>query len=180
MLKAVSVTQANALLDASYQLYRHVESSETIVRTVGYALPAALHEHVLTMAPMTSFVSPPAQWQTPRNRTDGAAAAPVKPVSDEPATTLSGRDRIESITSPRRRFCAGCTTRPPIHPLRRTGMCSGLWDIYGIIRARWTWWRLCANTAPTRRARPSPSCQSTVGVRFGQPPHRGEHRHPVH
>src|SRR6266702_475728 len=35
MLKGVSVTQANALLNASYQLYRHVESSETIVRTVG-------------------------------------------------------------------------------------------------------------------------------------------------
>ncbi|KAH9062403.1 peptidase S8/S53 domain-containing protein [Lactarius vividus] len=33
----------NALLGASYQLYRHVETNETVVRTIGYALPAALH-----------------------------------------------------------------------------------------------------------------------------------------
>ncbi|KAH9167887.1 hypothetical protein EDB89DRAFT_1909746 [Lactarius sanguifluus] len=36
-LKGMSVTQANALLDALYQLYRHVETSETIVLTVGAA-----------------------------------------------------------------------------------------------------------------------------------------------
>ncbi|KAH9046089.1 subtilisin-like protein [Lactarius hengduanensis] len=57
MLKGVSVTQANTLLGASYQLYRHVESGETIVRTVGYSLPVALHWHVLTVAPTTSFGS---------------------------------------------------------------------------------------------------------------------------
>ncbi|KAH8997722.1 peptidase S8/S53 domain-containing protein [Lactarius hatsudake] len=55
MLKAVSVIQANTLLGASYQLYRHVERGETIVRTVGYSLPAQLHWHVLTVAPTTSF-----------------------------------------------------------------------------------------------------------------------------
>jgi len=100
MLKAVSVTQANALLNASYQLYRHVESSETtgIVRTVGYALPAALHRHVLTVVPTTSFFSPLTQWHTPRNLSGGAAAGLVKSASDEPATTLSSRDRIDYVT----------------------------------------------------------------------------------
>ncbi|KAI9458695.1 hypothetical protein BJY52DRAFT_1223443 [Lactarius psammicola] len=40
-LKGMSVTQANALPDASYQLCKHVEGRETTVLTVGYALPAA-------------------------------------------------------------------------------------------------------------------------------------------
>jgi len=97
MLKSVSVTQANALLDASYQLYRHVESSETIVRTVGYALPAALHGHVLTVAPTTSFFSPPTQRQTPGNRS-GATAGLVKSASGEPATMLSSRYGVNYVT----------------------------------------------------------------------------------
>ncbi|KAH9060339.1 subtilisin-like protein [Lactarius deliciosus] len=94
MLKGVSVTQANTLLGASYQLYRHVESGETIVRTVGYSLPRALHWHVLTVAPTTTFVSPRTQWQTPRNRSDWE----VKSTSGEPATMLSSRAKVDSVT----------------------------------------------------------------------------------
>ncbi|KAH9027718.1 subtilisin-like protein [Lactarius pseudohatsudake] len=96
MLKGVSVTQANTLLGASYQLYRHVESGETIVRTVGYSLPVALHWHVLTVAPTTSFVSLRTQWQTPRtrNRPDKA----VNSTSGEPATMLSSRAKVNSVT----------------------------------------------------------------------------------
>ncbi|KAF8270540.1 hypothetical protein EI94DRAFT_1722494 [Lactarius quietus] len=41
---------ANDLLGASYQLYRHTKTNETILRTVGYSLPAALHLHVRTRA----------------------------------------------------------------------------------------------------------------------------------
>ncbi|KAH9051041.1 subtilisin-like protein [Lactarius vividus] len=94
MLKAVPVTQANTLLGASYQLYRHVERGETIVRTVGYSLPAALHWHVLTVAPTTSFVSPLTQWQTPQDRSDTA----MKPTSGEPATMLSNRAKVNPVT----------------------------------------------------------------------------------
>ncbi|KAH9055166.1 hypothetical protein EDB83DRAFT_2521374 [Lactarius deliciosus] len=57
-LKTVPVTQVNILLCASYQLYRHIERGETIVRTVGYSLPAPLHWHVLTVVLTTSFVPP--------------------------------------------------------------------------------------------------------------------------
>lgn len=53
----VPLAQANALLGASYQLYRHEETRETILRTMGYALPAALHGPVLTVAPTTHFAS---------------------------------------------------------------------------------------------------------------------------
>ncbi|KAH8978340.1 subtilisin-like protein [Lactarius akahatsu] len=95
MLKAVSVTQADTLLGASYQLYRHIERGETIVRTVGYSLPMALHWHVLTVAPTTSFVFPPrTQWQTAQNRSDRA----VKSTSGEPATVLSSRAKVNPVT----------------------------------------------------------------------------------
>ncbi|KAI9459877.1 subtilisin-like protein [Lactarius psammicola] len=91
-LRGVSMTKANALLDASYQLYRHVERGETIVRTVSYALPAVLHGHVLTVAPTTSFTSSRMQWQTARNRSGVAAAGLSKSGSGEPVTVLSRRD----------------------------------------------------------------------------------------
>ncbi|KAH9062396.1 subtilisin-like protein [Lactarius vividus] len=98
MLKAVSVTQANTILGASYQLYRHVKSNESLIRTIGYALPASLHWHVLTVVPTTSFVSPRTQWQTPRNLSGGAAGWLVKSASGEPATMLSSRMGIKYVT----------------------------------------------------------------------------------
>jgi tripeptidyl-peptidase I len=52
------VAQANALLGASYRLYRHTETNEIVLRTISYALPAVLHEHVQTVAPTTYFGSP--------------------------------------------------------------------------------------------------------------------------
>ncbi|KAF8262474.1 peptidase S8/S53 domain-containing protein [Lactarius quietus] len=91
MLKAVPVIKANTLLDASYQLYRHVESHETIVRTVGYGLPAALHEHVRTVVPTTAFVPSLKQWQIPRNISGRETAAPVKSALGQPTTMLSNR-----------------------------------------------------------------------------------------
>ncbi|KAH9025804.1 subtilisin-like protein [Lactarius hengduanensis] len=39
-LTGVPISQANNLLSASYQLYRHLETNETIIRTIGYSLPA--------------------------------------------------------------------------------------------------------------------------------------------
>ena len=53
----VLVSQANKLLGASYQLYRHAETNSTIMRTVGYALPAVLHAHIRAVAPTTYFTS---------------------------------------------------------------------------------------------------------------------------
>ncbi|KAH9060370.1 subtilisin-like protein [Lactarius deliciosus] len=99
-LKGVSVTQANTLLGASYQVYRHVERGETIVRTVGYSLPRALHWHVLTVVPTTSFVSLRVQRQTLRNDSSGETVGLVKSASGEPVTMLSGRARDDYITPP--------------------------------------------------------------------------------
>jgi tripeptidyl-peptidase-1 len=86
------MTLANELLGASYQLYRHVKMNETIVRTISYALPAALHGHVSTVAPTTHFDSPHPRRQTPRKRSGEATAELVEPVSGEPVTVLSSWD----------------------------------------------------------------------------------------
>ncbi|KAH9053898.1 subtilisin-like protein [Lactarius vividus] len=53
----VPVSQANNLLGASYQLYRHTKTNETIIRTLGYSLPVVLGGHVQTVAPTTFFSS---------------------------------------------------------------------------------------------------------------------------
>jgi tripeptidyl-peptidase-1 len=57
-IKKVPLAKANILLGASYQNYHHTETNESVIRTVGYSLPAALHEHVQTVAPTTYFGSP--------------------------------------------------------------------------------------------------------------------------
>ena len=57
-IKDLPLTKANALLDASYQTYRHTETDEAVIRTVGYSLPVALQKYVQTVAPTTYFGSP--------------------------------------------------------------------------------------------------------------------------
>ncbi|KAH8983953.1 subtilisin-like protein [Lactarius hatsudake] len=84
----VIVSQANDLLGASYQLYTHTKTNETIIRTVGYSLPVVLHGHVQTVAPTTFFSSPLTQWQTPRMRSGAAAVGPGKSSSRQPGTLL--------------------------------------------------------------------------------------------
>ncbi|KAF8258632.1 subtilisin-like protein [Lactarius quietus] len=91
-LRGVPMTQADTLLGASYRLYRHIESNDTIVRTVGYSLPKVLHEHVLTVVPTTTFFPPLRQFQTPRNFSGG----PVKPESGVLATTMSRRGNSDT------------------------------------------------------------------------------------
>ncbi|KAF8268664.1 peptidase S8/S53 domain-containing protein [Lactarius quietus] len=113
MLKAVPVTKANTLLDASYQLYRHVESRETIVRTVGYGLPAALHEHVRTVVPTTAFVPSLKQWQIPRNISGRETAAPVKSALGQPTTMLSNRVDITEVDPELLRWMYGIDTYTP-------------------------------------------------------------------
>ncbi|KAF8265347.1 subtilisin-like protein [Lactarius quietus] len=99
MLRGVSVTQANTLLGASYRLYKHIYSSETIVRTVGYALPMVLHEHILTVVPTTTFFPPPRQWQTLQNFSSEAVTWLVK--SGELGATLSSRrDPVKHTLTP--------------------------------------------------------------------------------
>ena len=71
----VLVSQANQLLGASYQLYRNANTNDTIVRTVGYALPAALHTHIKTVAPTTYFASKRVTREALSRRNFGPAPA---------------------------------------------------------------------------------------------------------
>ncbi|KAH8984341.1 subtilisin-like protein [Lactarius akahatsu] len=82
----VLVSQANEMLGASYQLYRHAKVNDTIIRTVSYALPDKLHAHIQAVAPTTYFVSTRTLRQTPRRRSVEAVAA-----SGRPVTVLSSR-----------------------------------------------------------------------------------------
>ncbi|KAI0048738.1 subtilisin-like protein [Auriscalpium vulgare] len=63
-VSSVPVSQADALLGASYQVYRHAETNDTLLRTVGYSLPAILHDHINTVAPSTYFGGPRAWRKT--------------------------------------------------------------------------------------------------------------------
>ncbi|KAF8268692.1 subtilisin-like protein [Lactarius quietus] len=70
----VPVSKANDLLGASYHLFQHAETKETIIRTLSYALPSALHRHVQTVAPTTYFGSPGTLQQKPLVHHGGAVA----------------------------------------------------------------------------------------------------------
>ncbi|KAH9053091.1 subtilisin-like protein [Lactarius vividus] len=89
----VLVSQANDMLGASYQLYRHAKVNDTIIRTVSYSLPEALHAHIQAVTPTTYFASTRTLRQTPRKRSVGAAAAlaDAEPASGQPVTVLSSR-----------------------------------------------------------------------------------------
>jgi tripeptidyl-peptidase-1 len=81
------VSQANKLLGASYELYYHPGTDETILRTVGYALPEALHIHVQTIAPTTAFTSMHLlkPEESPRSRSGGSVNATLgEPVNISP------------------------------------------------------------------------------------------------
>ncbi|KAI9451473.1 subtilisin-like protein [Lactarius psammicola] len=89
----VPVSQADELLCASYQLYGHTgtNKTETILRTVSYALPVALHGHVQMVAPTTNFASPHIPLQTPGKRSSEEAAVMVNATSGERVRVLSRR-----------------------------------------------------------------------------------------
>ncbi|KAI9451104.1 subtilisin-like protein [Lactarius psammicola] len=90
MLTGVPVSQANALLGASYQLYRRTGTNDTtILRTIGYALPAVLHTHVQTVVPTTHFASMHTLQQTPWR---SAVRAPADMASRELVTMPSSRN----------------------------------------------------------------------------------------
>ncbi|KAF8271587.1 subtilisin-like protein [Lactarius quietus] len=92
-ITGVPVSRANEMLGASYQLFRPSGTNgTTILRTIGYALPAVLHKHVRTVVPTTCFASNLPLQQTSRRRSVGATA---EMGSREPGTVLSSRNDDE-------------------------------------------------------------------------------------
>ena len=110
-LSGVPLTQANALLGASYQLYRHTETNEVVLRTTGYALPAALHDHVQTIAPTTYFGSPDALQQTSRLMPNGPALPKGDLELHNASAALSSRDASD---------CSGTMTPTCLRQLYNT------------------------------------------------------------
>lgn len=117
------VSQAKNLLGASYELFYHPGMNETVLRTVGYALPTALHIHVRAIAPTTAFTSTRLLQpeETPRSRSGGA----VNATSGEPVDMLCATSRTNQTLIVR--FCVCCTGRRPILPPQQEIINSGLW-----------------------------------------------------
>ncbi|KAF8265387.1 subtilisin-like protein [Lactarius quietus] len=86
----VPVSTANELLGASYQLYRYSGTNKTILRTIGYRLPTALHAHVQTVVPTTHFSPPRILQQALLKRSKEEAVTIMNSTSREPV--LSSRN----------------------------------------------------------------------------------------
>ncbi|KAI9435382.1 Pro-kumamolisin, activation domain-containing protein [Lactarius psammicola] len=109
-LTGVPVSQANALLGASYQLYRHTGTNDTtILRTIGYALPAVLHTHVQTVVPTTCFASTRTLQQTLWR---SAIGVPADMASRELVMMLSSRNN--GVTPPDLRWLYKTTAYVPV------------------------------------------------------------------
>ncbi|KAH9159906.1 subtilisin-like protein [Lactarius sanguifluus] len=92
-LTGVPVSRANKLLSASYQLYQHIGTNDTVLRTLSYGLPAALVEDVQSVVPTTHFGFPRMPRQEPLMRRGGASTEQTKVPRGDPGTVLSSRDQ---------------------------------------------------------------------------------------
>lgn len=93
----VLMSQANQRLGASYQLYRNSKTNETIIRTVGYALPwhAVLHTQIQGIAPTTYFVSVRVMQQALRRCSFGPVPAQAQAASRPSVIPLCHRFRAQ-------------------------------------------------------------------------------------
>ena len=77
------------------ELYRHAETNNTILRTISYALPAALQAQVQTVVPTTYFgsESPRTLRKTPRMHPGGAVAVGAP-------RGVTSRDYVDNYVEP--------------------------------------------------------------------------------
>ena len=116
----VPLSQANELLGASYHLYYHAGWNDTILRTDGYALPAALHVHVKTIVPTTAFTPTRLLQQTPNYSSSEAAV--LNATSGEPLNMLSHRQEKLIHPSVLRELYETDTYVPPVAENSRLGI----------------------------------------------------------
>ncbi|KAH9011592.1 subtilisin-like protein [Lactarius pseudohatsudake] len=95
-LTGVPVSRANKLLRASYQLYQHIGTNDTVLRTLSYGLPAALVEHVQSVAPTTHFGFPRTPRQESFIRRGRPTSEQTKVQGGNPGTVLSSRDQYST------------------------------------------------------------------------------------
>ncbi|KAI0705250.1 peptidase S8/S53 domain-containing protein [Cytidiella melzeri] len=91
----VTVEQASRMLNATYEIYHHDGTSESIVRTLSYSLPADLHAHVRVITPTTYF-------GTMRSMRKTSFLQPqIKPIDNdiETAAQLTGPGSLATVPS---------------------------------------------------------------------------------
>ncbi|KAF8269615.1 subtilisin-like protein [Lactarius quietus] len=93
-VNGLPTSQANDLLDASYQLYRYSATNVTVLRTTSYGLPEELYALVKTVAPTTYFGLPPKLRQSLRKRSSGPTGALEKSGSGELVGVLSRQSSV--------------------------------------------------------------------------------------
>ncbi|KAI0690236.1 peptidase S8/S53 domain-containing protein [Cerioporus squamosus] len=54
----IPIAQANALFGANFTMYIHEDTNTTMLRTLSYAIPRHLHDHVNYVYPTTHFIPP--------------------------------------------------------------------------------------------------------------------------
>ncbi|KAH9062112.1 hypothetical protein EDB87DRAFT_1609397, partial [Lactarius vividus] len=130
------VSQASELLGASYQLYLRIGTNDTtILRTINYALPVALHTRAQTVVLTTYLASAGAPRQTPQKRSVGGTAdmvprpavtpadlrwlyAYIPATTDQNMIGIVGFGGDYSSTADRRRSCLNVASpRPKLHGL---------------------------------------------------------------
>ncbi|KAH9170386.1 subtilisin-like protein [Lactarius sanguifluus] len=88
-LTGVPVFRANELLRASYQLYQHIGTNDTILRTLSHGLPVALVEQQ-NVAPTTHFGFSRTLRQEPLTRRSGVTMEQTKVPGGDPGTNVLG------------------------------------------------------------------------------------------
>lgn len=94
---ALPVDVVNRLLKTEYQVYRHVEENEVIVRTSSWSLPAHLLDVVETVQPTNSFFRPKPQIARLQNRgrTDRGHGSTDEPYEQLVADDLRKKPHIQ-------------------------------------------------------------------------------------
>ena len=99
MLSEIPVSRANDILSASYQLYQHIGTNRTVLRTLSYGLPSVLLPHVQTVAPTTHFGLPLSLRKKPLVRPSEEAGAPENAAMGERGTAPLSRGIVDITPS---------------------------------------------------------------------------------
>lgn len=108
----ITVEQASRMMNATYNIYQHEDTSEYIVRTMSYSLPSVLKPHVGVITPTTYF-------STMRSMRSTSFLQPhIKPIDNdvETAPKLTGPASLATVPS----SCASTITPACLRALYNT------------------------------------------------------------
>ncbi|KIK03131.1 hypothetical protein K443DRAFT_5566 [Laccaria amethystina LaAM-08-1] len=99
----VPVSLAEKILDATYYVWKHIESGDSLVRTTGYSLPSHLHHHVDVIQPTTLFgrfkkSTSTIIWSDKSSAVSDAANGDLAPIVDATSGVTVDASCNENIT----------------------------------------------------------------------------------